>query len=67
MKKTFYTAFGAIAIISGSILSSCNTNRQTEETETAESVDNTIMNTDTTNSMNMDNNNMDTDSIRAVE
>lgn len=67
MKRTFYMAFGALAIISGSILSSCNTSRQTEETETAENVDNTMMNTDTTNSMQMDNNTIGTDSIRAVE
>ena len=73
MKRTFYVAFGAIAIISGSILSSCNTSREAEET--AENTETPIMNTDTTNSMNMDNNrgnNIDnmgtgTDSIRAVE
>ncbi|MFY9311001.1 MAG: hypothetical protein WAQ28_18300 [Bacteroidia bacterium] len=75
MKRTFYMAFGAIAIISGSILSSCNTSRQTEETAEYENTETPIMNTDTTGSMNMDNNrgnNTDnmgtgTDSIRAIE
>jgi hypothetical protein len=66
MKKTTRLAFGAFAIVSLFIISSCNSSKH--ESDTADNNNmNTTTESDSTNMNNMNNNNMGTDSTRVVE